>query len=119
MDTNQKWDGSMTIFFVFVAIVVAIVGYCLFVVKSEEPLLGVVHCASPSDPDWEIKETFESDACYEARMQEQEYQRNKIYWPTVDDTQQCCMHCTNGQACGNSCISRNVECHQPSGCACD
>lgn len=32
---------------------------------------------------------------------------------------QCCKICRTGKACGNSCISKNYECHQPPGCACD
>jgi competence protein ComEC len=31
----------------------------------------------------------------------------------------CCRVCTTGKACGNSCISRRYQCHQPPGCACD
>jgi hypothetical protein len=31
----------------------------------------------------------------------------------------CCMVCSKGKACGNSCISRSKQCHQPPGCACD
>lgn len=31
----------------------------------------------------------------------------------------CCRICTTGKACGNSCINRQLECHQPTGCACD
>jgi len=31
----------------------------------------------------------------------------------------CCKVCTNSQACGDSCISKNYTCHQPPGCACD
>jgi hypothetical protein len=31
----------------------------------------------------------------------------------------CCKVCTKGKACGNSCISRGENCHQPPGCACD
>jgi hypothetical protein len=31
----------------------------------------------------------------------------------------CCKVCSKGQACGNSCISRTKNCHQPPGCACD
>lgn len=30
----------------------------------------------------------------------------------------CCKVCSKGYACGNSCISRNKQCHQPPGCAC-
>jgi hypothetical protein len=33
--------------------------------------------------------------------------------------QGCCKHCTVGKACGDSCISRNDECHVGPGCACD
>ena len=33
--------------------------------------------------------------------------------------EQCCKICTTGKACGNSCINRNYQCHQPPGCACD
>lgn len=31
----------------------------------------------------------------------------------------CCKVCSVGKACGNSCISRDKDCHQPPGCACD
>jgi hypothetical protein len=31
----------------------------------------------------------------------------------------CCKICRVGKACGNSCISRYYNCHQPPGCACD
>jgi hypothetical protein len=31
----------------------------------------------------------------------------------------CCKICSNGKACGNSCIAKNKDCHQPPGCACD
>jgi competence protein ComEC len=31
----------------------------------------------------------------------------------------CCRVCTTGKACGNSCIARDRQCHQPPGCACD
>lgn len=33
--------------------------------------------------------------------------------------QVCCKTCHKGKACGNSCIARNKQCHQPPGCACD
>ena len=42
--------------------------------------------------------------------------------PTADARSKddpCCKHCHKGKACGNSCISRDKECHQPPGCACD
>jgi hypothetical protein len=31
----------------------------------------------------------------------------------------CCQHCHKGKACGNACIARDAQCHQPPGCACD
>lgn len=31
----------------------------------------------------------------------------------------CCKVCRRGKACGNSCIARDRNCHQPRGCACD
>lgn len=31
----------------------------------------------------------------------------------------CCRVCRRGQACGNSCISRDYNCHRGEGCACD
>lgn len=31
----------------------------------------------------------------------------------------CCKVCSKGKACGNSCIARDKQCHQPRGCACD
>src|SRR5581483_9195785 len=30
----------------------------------------------------------------------------------------CCRHCSTGKPCGDSCIARNLTCHQPPGCAC-
>ena len=52
--------------------------------------------------------------------------------PFVDDSQprpiatpvqavspSCCRVCRTGKACGNSCISRTAQCHQPAGCACN
>ncbi len=38
--------------------------------------------------------------------------------PTPEPPPACCKHCTTGQPCGDSCISRNFTCHQPPGCAC-
>lgn len=32
---------------------------------------------------------------------------------------QCCKVCKRGKACGNTCISRRLNCHRPRGCACD
>jgi hypothetical protein len=33
--------------------------------------------------------------------------------------QACCKVCRKGKACGDTCISRDKECHVPPGCACD
>lgn len=30
----------------------------------------------------------------------------------------CCMHCSKGVPCGNSCISATKTCRKPPGCAC-
>lgn len=37
----------------------------------------------------------------------------------ANDDQPCCKVCRKGKACGNSCIARDKQCHQPPGCACD
>jgi hypothetical protein len=31
----------------------------------------------------------------------------------------CCKVCDKGKACGDSCISRQYDCHKGKGCACD
>jgi hypothetical protein len=31
----------------------------------------------------------------------------------------CCKICSNGKACGDSCIARSKTCHKGKGCACD
>jgi hypothetical protein len=31
----------------------------------------------------------------------------------------CCKVCSKGKACGDSCISRDKQCHKGVGCACD
>jgi hypothetical protein len=41
-----------------------------------------------------------------------------IEW-SVEPTEACCKICKKGKACGDSCIARDKECHQPPGCACD
>jgi len=33
--------------------------------------------------------------------------------------QACCKVCKKGKACGDTCISRDKQCHTPPGCACD
>lgn len=37
----------------------------------------------------------------------------------MQQDEKCCKICTKGKACGNTCISRSYQCHQPPGCACD
>lgn len=37
---------------------------------------------------------------------------------TTEVAQRCCKYCCKGKPCGNSCISRRYNCHQPPGCAC-
>jgi hypothetical protein len=39
--------------------------------------------------------------------------------PAHSVAQACCKVCRKGKACGDTCISRDKECHVPSGCACD
>jgi hypothetical protein len=39
--------------------------------------------------------------------------------PSRSIAQACCKVCTTGKACGDTCISRDKECHVPPGCACD
>lgn len=121
MDTNQKGNGSIIFFLLFVAVVGGTIGYFALSQRSASPKIDMTtrHCPSPSDANWAVEQTMESDSCYWARMQEQEYQQNKLNMPVADTSADpCCMHCTTGQACGNSCISINLECHQPAGCAC-
>jgi hypothetical protein len=36
-----------------------------------------------------------------------------------DQSQVCCKICTVGKACGDTCISRDKDCHVGRGCACD
>jgi hypothetical protein len=38
---------------------------------------------------------------------------------TVEYRVECCKICKKGKACGDTCISRDYECHKPRGCACD
>ena len=38
---------------------------------------------------------------------------------TVEVAERCCKHCSAGKACGDSCISRDKQCHKGPGCACD
>jgi hypothetical protein len=39
--------------------------------------------------------------------------------PSIEHSLKCCKVCKKGKACGDSCISRDYECHKPRGCACD
>ena len=34
-------------------------------------------------------------------------------------SEECCKICRKGKACGDTCVSRDKDCHQPPGCACD
>lgn len=48
--------------------------------------------------------------------------QNQLPWRSLESlivTSSCCRICTRGKACGNSCIARDRQCHQPPGCACD
>jgi beta-lactamase superfamily II metal-dependent hydrolase len=45
--------------------------------------------------------------------------RAHVATPVPVTSPTCCKICTRGKACGNSCISRAYQCHQPPGCACD
>lgn len=39
--------------------------------------------------------------------------------PSYNTTTTCCKVCREGKACGDSCISASLTCHQPPGCACN
>jgi hypothetical protein len=39
--------------------------------------------------------------------------------PSHSVAQACCKICRKGKACGDTCISRDDQCHVPPGCACD
>ncbi len=39
--------------------------------------------------------------------------------PTCTPADRCCKVCNEGQACGDSCISRKKQCHKGRGCACN
>ncbi|MBX3250769.1 MAG: pilus assembly protein [Myxococcales bacterium] len=39
--------------------------------------------------------------------------------PSCRAASTCCRQCSTGQACGDSCISTTLPCHQPTGCACN
>lgn len=43
--------------------------------------------------------------------------KNQSVVPTP--AQGCCKVCRKGKACGDTCISRNYECHVGPGCACN
>ena len=47
------------------------------------------------------------------------YAPDSLLVPVERLSRTCCKTCRTGQACGNSCISRNKTCRQPPGCACD
>lgn len=39
--------------------------------------------------------------------------------PRTYQAQACCKVCRQGKACGDTCISRDKQCHVGPGCACD
>ena len=42
------------------------------------------------------------------------------FGPTPASTgEDCCVTCSAGKACGDSCIANDAVCSQPDGCACD
>lgn len=47
-----------------------------------------------------------------------EYSKKESSKTPYGSGKSCCKHCSKGQPCGDSCISRNKTCHQPPGCAC-
>lgn len=53
----------------------------------------------------------------EQRRREPERVRQLQTYPVYEEA--CCKVCRKGQACGDSCISRNKTCHKGQGCACD
>ena len=75
------------------------------------------HCPSPTDADWATAKLFESDRCYELRKWEEAH--TPIIFSPDSPESGCCVYCEQGQACGNSCISQNDQCHQLEGCACN
>lgn len=56
-------------------------------------------------------------------LAEQSVQKSPLLWESepqaTEYAAECCKVCRKGKACGNSCIARDKQCHQPSGCACD
>ena len=58
-----------------------------------------------------------------AALAEQFVQRPPLLWKSepqaTEYAAECCKVCRKGKACGNSCIARGKQCHQPAGCACD
>lgn len=72
---------------------------------------------------WEAEESLSYSALGD--FERHEYQEPRVLLAAVDPTLavqlfvKCCKVCTKGKACGNSCIRRDYQCHQPPGCACD
>jgi hypothetical protein len=73
---------AMTLFWMVMAIAVFVRWY----EHNHKPIDTItIHCPSPNDPDWALTSSLESDRCYSARMQEQEYQeyeKNKRWTST-------------------------------------
>lgn len=48
------------------------------------------------------------------------YSDQNMYYACVpDQDQSCCKVCSQGKACGDTCIAVDATCSQPAGCACD
>lgn len=44
----------------------------------------------------------------------------QVPWSVADAPGvECCKICRKGKACGDTCIARDKDCHEPPGCACD
>jgi len=104
------------------------------VVDVETGLVEGLHVRGA--PDFETS-NHEGRFCYEMRRCEEvdpdsascygtEGTRSPVFGrhvPTATTgatgTEDCCRVCTNGQACGDGCISESATCRQPHGCACE
>ena len=109
-----------TIIWTLLWIVLAGAVFVRWYTHNHQPVDTVTtHCPSPTDVDWATTKLFESDRCYEFRIQEEERNAAISRWPSPGTDSRCCRYCGQGQACGDSCISQNDECHQLDGCACN
>lgn len=44
---------------------------------------------------------------------------NAVQFESTIYSPACCKICKKGKACGDSCISKDYQCHKPKGCACN